>query len=136
MSTERSGDGGGYDGSSYDDGPPEDDGVLEPADALDDDDLSDDPLDAGIEPPDHWSAAEGFGNTLAEARRGESLDQLLAEEEPEEWAADTGRTDVETDEDGYELDTDPVADPTAEPAHGTNCAEQAAMHIIEEDLGP
>src|SRR5450432_2699722 len=60
----------------------EDDGTLDASDTLDGD-PGDDPLDAGIIPPDRWSAGEGFGTTLAEERAGESLDQLLAEEEPE-----------------------------------------------------
>ncbi|GAA2945230.1 hypothetical protein [Streptomyces enissocaesilis] len=63
--------------------PPEDDGVLDAQDTLESDDLEYDPLDAGIAPPEHWSPAEFFGNTAEEARRGESLDQLLAEEEPD-----------------------------------------------------
>lgn len=60
----------------------EDDGVLDPSDTLDGN-PGDDPLDAGYLPTDRWSAGERFGNTLAEEREGESLDQLLAEEEPE-----------------------------------------------------
>jgi hypothetical protein len=43
----------------------------------------DDPLDTGVAPPDRWSAGEGFGTTAAEEEAGESLDQLLAEEEPD-----------------------------------------------------
>jgi Family of unknown function (DUF5709) len=60
----------------------EDDGTLDASDTLDGD-PGDDPLDTGIAPPDRWSAGEGFGTTLAEEREGESLDQLLAEEEPD-----------------------------------------------------
>ena len=60
----------------------EDDGVLDPEDALDGN-PGDDPLDAGIIPADRWSAGERFGTTLAEEREGESLDQLLAEEVPD-----------------------------------------------------
>lgn len=60
---------------------PGDDGVLEPDDTLSTDDLEDDPLDTGIEPPDHYGASNWFGVTEAEGRRGETLDQLLAEEE-------------------------------------------------------
>ena len=60
----------------------EDDGTLDASDTLEGD-PGDDPLDQGIVPPDRWSAGEGFGTTLAEERAGESLDQLLAEEEPE-----------------------------------------------------
>src|SRR5215469_13957308 len=61
---------------------PEDDGVLDASDTLEGD-PGDDPLDTGIEPADRWSAGERFGTTLAEERAGESLDQLLAEEDPE-----------------------------------------------------
>ena len=60
----------------------EDEGVLDASDTLDGD-PGDDPLDTGIAPPDRWSAGEGFGTTEAEERVGESLDQLLAEEEPD-----------------------------------------------------
>ncbi|TDT33877.1 DUF5709 domain-containing protein [Naumannella halotolerans] len=42
-----------------------------------------DPLDEGYIAPDGWSAAEGFGNTAAEAAEGESLDQKLKEENPD-----------------------------------------------------
>ncbi|MGR8012084.1 hypothetical protein [Streptomyces hypolithicus] len=63
--------------------PPEDDGVLDAQDTLESDNLDYDPLDAGITPPEQWSPAESFGNTAQEAHRGESLDQLLAEEEPD-----------------------------------------------------
>src|SRR5829696_8426107 len=61
---------------------PEDDGVLDAADTLEGD-PGDDPLDQGIAAPDRWSAGQRYGTTPNEARAGESLDQLLAEEEPE-----------------------------------------------------
>jgi len=64
---------------TYDD--PEDDGVLEPDDTLETDDLADDPLDTGIEPADRYGASNWYGVTEAEARSGESLEQLLDEEE-------------------------------------------------------
>lgn len=43
----------------------------------------DDMLDGGYEVPDHWSAAQGFGNTPEEQAHGETLEQRLAQEEPE-----------------------------------------------------
>lgn len=43
----------------------------------------DDMLDGGYEVPDHWSAAQGFGNTPEEQAEGESIEQRLAQEEPE-----------------------------------------------------
>src|SRR5580704_11167143 len=43
----------------------------------------DDPLDRGVIPPERWTSAIRFGTTGAEQEDGESLDQLLAEEEPD-----------------------------------------------------
>ena len=44
----------------------------------------DDPLDRGVATPERWSAVMRFGSTAAEQLAGESLDQLLAEEDPDE----------------------------------------------------
>lgn len=62
---------------------PGDDGVLDDADTLASDDMTRDRLDSGIEPPDAYTAGQGWGDTETEARQGEPLDQLLPEEEPE-----------------------------------------------------
>jgi hypothetical protein len=43
----------------------------------------DDPLDRGVATPERWSAGMKFGSTADEQQAGESLDQLLAEEEPD-----------------------------------------------------
>jgi hypothetical protein len=43
----------------------------------------DDMLDGGYEVPDHWSAAQGFGNTPEEQAEGETIEQRLQQEEPE-----------------------------------------------------
>ncbi len=43
----------------------------------------DDPLDRGVAPPERWSAGIRYGTTDDEQESGESLDQLLAEEEPD-----------------------------------------------------
>src|SRR5436190_22716773 len=59
----------------------EDDGVLDGSDTLDDGVA--DPLDEGIAAADRWSGANRFGTTIAEQRAGETMDQLLAEEEPD-----------------------------------------------------
>src|SRR5437763_13274389 len=56
--------------------------VLDPSDTLDGA-PGDDPLDRGVVTPDRWSAGIGFGPTAEESQAGESLDQHLAEEEPE-----------------------------------------------------
>ena len=112
----------------------------------------DDPLDRGVAPPERWSAGERFGTTAGEQRAGESLDDLLAEEEPEDFASDPDA--AEEDLDGLLLDDGP--DPRAgrlvaddEGAHadteadlvahdagidgGAATAEEAAVHVVEED---
>ena len=132
-----------YDEYAYDD--PEDDGVLEPADDLTTDRYEDDPLDTGIVPPDDYGASSWYGVTEAEARRGESLDQLLAEEEPDPNAAyveDGGGTgEPEIDDrwadgpgprsgrlvaDGRLMATDVGTDAYAAGA------EEAAVHLMDE----
>jgi hypothetical protein len=102
----------------------EDDGVLDASDTLNGD-PGDDPLDQGIVPPDRWSAGEGYGTTLSEERAGESLDQLLAEEEPEpDPYAETG-----PDPD------DPFADEDPEPRSGRLVAQDEGAHPdVEPDL--
>jgi hypothetical protein len=63
----------------------EDYSVQEPSDSLigDPGDPGGDPLDRGVAPPERWSAGMRFGVTADEQEAGESLDQLLSEEEPD-----------------------------------------------------
>ena len=132
----------------------------------------DDPLDRGVVPPERWSAGIRYGVTAGEQAEGESLDQLLAEEEPDD-ALELTEDELEDDDedaegleededldagdedvDGLLLDDGP--DPRAgrlvaedEGAHpdeeedlvasdvgidgGAATAEEAAMHVVEED---
>ncbi|GAA3584068.1 hypothetical protein GCM10022222_80970 [Amycolatopsis ultiminotia] len=62
---------------------PAEDDTLDPSAALDEDELGVDPLERGVEPPEHWSAAERVGTTPAEVREGESHAERLAEEQPD-----------------------------------------------------
>ena len=66
--------------------------VLDSSDTLDDA-PGDDPLDRGVIPPERWSAGMRYGTTESEQERGESLDQLLAEEEPDVSDADEDELD-------------------------------------------
>jgi Family of unknown function (DUF5709) len=136
--------------------------VLDATDTLDGD-PGDDPLDRGVAPPEHWSAAEKFGDTAEEQEEGESLDQRLAEEEPDvAFEVDDERLeDVAGDEDTGDEDVDGLLlddgpDPRAgrlvaedEGAHppgedelvardigvdgGAASAEEAALHVVEDD---
>ena len=116
----------------------------------------DDPLDRGVIPPERWSAG------IRTAGEQESLDQLLAEEEPDtpfdvdDDLPEDSDDDAEADEylDGLLLDDGP--DPRAgrlvaedEGAHaddeadlvardvgidgGAASAEEAAVHVVEDD---
>lgn len=125
-------------------------GTLDATDTLDGD-PGDDPLDQGIVPPDRSPSGRGerFGTTLAEERTGESLDQLLAEEEPEPdpYAEAEAEDEPEDDEEpapragrlvaedeGTHPDTEPdlVARDVGVDA-GAASAEEAAVHVSDED---
>jgi hypothetical protein len=127
----------------------EDDGTLDASDTLDGD-PGDDPLDAGIVPPDRWSAGEGFGTTLSEERAGESLDQLLAQEEPEPDPYAEGdrpqdgplASDYPEPRSGRLVAEDEGAHPDTEPDlvardagidGGAATAEEAAVHIQDDN---
>jgi len=59
-----------------------DDGIINPEDQLAEDGM-DTVLEQGYSPPERPLALDKFGTTLAEEREGETLDQRLAEEEPD-----------------------------------------------------
>ncbi|MBA2715778.1 MAG: hypothetical protein H0U51_01775 [Propionibacteriales bacterium] len=132
---------------------PDDDAVPEqseqltqgqPYDTLEDRGVED-ILDEGFSPPEKWSPAQKFGNTAEEMREGETLEQRLAQEEP----------DVEPDLEGDLLDDGEVGDRRAgrlvDPDEGIGIdaekdlvgyevgvdgagasAEEAAVHIVDE----
>ena len=142
----------------------EDYSIQEPADSLTGEpgEAGDDPLDRGVIPPERWSAGIKFGSTADEQTSGESLDQLLAEEEPD-TPFDVDDDLPEDEEDGEEADEyldglllDDGPDPRAgrlvaedEGAHpdseadlvasdvgidgGAASAEEAAVHVVEDD---
>jgi hypothetical protein len=106
-----------------------------------------DVLDEGYTTPEHWSVAEGYGNTPAEMRRGETIDMKLAAELPDlvdsdgTWKDDpmearevggrrAGRLAFHHSFDGD--DSDVIADDVGIDG-GAASAEEAAMHIIDPD---
>jgi uncharacterized protein DUF5709 len=129
----------------------EDEGVLDASDTLDDDAVAD-PLDVGIAAPDRWTGANRFGTTAAEQRDGESLDQRLAEEEPDvsgddgeddedEWSRRgyeseprAGRLVAEDEGLGPDDEPDAIAFDAGVDAGGAS-AEEAAMHIVDDPDG-
>jgi uncharacterized protein DUF5709 len=135
-------------------GAEEDTGLFDSSDTLEDDPAGE-PLDVGYEPADRWSGANRFGTTPAEQAQGESLDQLLAEEEPD---VDPYADDADTDEDELTrrgFDEDPragrlVAEDEGIGAdeddqafgrdvgidYGASSAEEAAVHVVDDPNGP
>lgn len=128
----------------------EDDGVLAPADSLDDDDLRSDLLDTGIDAGDRYQGSERFGITANEQLRGESLDERLAEEMPDVSAAyGDGDEDVPADpgsiaqqragrlvepDEGAHSDEESELYATDAGIDGAGAsAEEAAVHIVEDE---
>jgi hypothetical protein len=121
---------------------PEDEGVLQPADTLETDDLDADPLDTGISPPERRPASERFGVTEAEARAGESLEDRLAQEQPDIPAVEpatepqprAGRL-VAADEGAHGVTQDEPRQFAREVGRdgGAAGAEEAAVHLVPED---
>jgi len=54
------------------------------AEDVDEDRIGLDPLEEGMDPPEQWTAADQYGLTAAEQREGETLDQRLAQEAPDD----------------------------------------------------
>ena len=120
-------------------------------DGLPDSDV-DDELDRGSPAPDRWSAGQGFGNTAYEEATGESLDQRIAQEEPESDPYDATDSDDEDLDDGEvgdqragrlvdldeglgeDTEKDLVADDVGIDGAGAS-AEEAAVHIVPDEEG-
>ncbi|WP_051208516.1 DUF5709 domain-containing protein [Propionicicella superfundia] len=109
-------------------------------------------LDEGLTVPENWSPAQGYGNTPAEMRQGETLDQRVVQEIPEPapaveppapWNPDpTERREVGSRRSGRLVDANegyPGEDSEAQAvghdvglSGGAATAEEAAMHVIDE----
>ncbi|WP_329108845.1 DUF5709 domain-containing protein [Micromonospora sp. NBC_01699] len=139
---------------------PHDEGQLSADDTLEDRGL-DDALDEGYSPPENYRGSTAFGVTAEEAGIGESLDQRIVQEVPEQatpWESPLLPTDLDEDALSREadefLDADEVGDLRAgrlvAPDQGLGpdeeadsigndvgidgggaSAEEAAMHIVE-----
>lgn len=100
----------------------------------------DDLLDEGYSPPEHQRAAR-WGETSWEEEHRETIDQRVAQEEPESW---DGSGDVSADREPFragrlEEDDEAVDAGAADTfavdvgvAGGAATAEEAAMHVIPD----
>jgi hypothetical protein len=109
--------------------------VLDASDTLDGD-PGDDPLDRGVAAPQRWSAAIRRGS---EQQAGESLDELLAEEEPDVADQEDDEPigdlsgDLAGDEDAGDEDVDGLLlDDGPDPRAGRLVAEDEGVHPDEE----
>jgi hypothetical protein len=132
----------------------EDTGVLDSEDTLEYDGV-DDPLDRGWSPPERPWAVEHAGVTASERRRGETLDQRLAEELPDLAAPDgdgigdydggdgellddevggarSGRL-VAPDEGAHEDEESALVATDVGIDGAAASAEEAAVHVVDED---
>jgi hypothetical protein len=95
-----------------------------------------DPLDRGVVPPERWSAGVRYGVTEQEQEQGESLDQLLAEEEPDpalNFEDDDEDEDDEDDDDAGDEDVDGLLlDDGPDPRAGRLVAEDEGAHPDDE----
>ena len=106
----------------------------------------DDVLDEGYSPPEREPAHLTHGVTLEEQHRGETLDERLAEEEPDidPYADETdygtadpraGRLVAPDEGFGEDEESDEVAEDVGIDG-GAASAEEAAVHVIESEDGP
>jgi hypothetical protein len=108
-----------------------DEGQLSASDTLEDRGL-DDALDEGYSPPENYRGSTAFGVTAAEAEQGESLDQRLTQEIPDEPQPSTGpwsRSIV--DEEAVPTETDEFYDPAE-----VGGARAGRLVAPDEGLGP
>ena len=131
---------GGY--SVDDEDQPQGDG-----DSMSDDRGLTEPLDEGYSPPEKWSVGQGYGNTPLEEELGETLDQRIAQEEPEpdpyaeEYVEDlavgevgnarAGRLVAPDEGTGEDEDSEMFADDAGIDGAGAS-AEEAAMHVVND----
>jgi hypothetical protein len=115
--------------------------VYDPTDDLSGDD-PDELGDEGYNPPDREPYGLRHVPTEAEERAGESLDEHLAEEEPEVWDGDVDDLPVEaragrlvgTNEGTGPVDDDDIAIDAGR-AGNASSAEEAAVHVIDDEQG-
>ena len=95
-----------------------------------------DPLDRGVVPPERWSAGVRYGVTAEEQEEGESLDQLLSEEEPDpalQFEDDDDEEEDEEDDDAGDEDVDGLLlDDGPDPRAGRLVAEDEGAHPDDE----
>jgi hypothetical protein len=126
---------------TYEPGDVGDDGSFDPDDVTDldqafgDDDVDETVYDSGYSPPEKARGIGRFGETLAEQEQGESLDQRLAQEEPDDALAYDAAGSGEEGEAGIDYDRvdENVLDP--EDLRYSEVGEERAGRLVAPDEG-
>ena len=125
---------------------------LQPSDTLDDRGV-DDILDEGISPPEKLRGSTAHGVTAREEAEGETIEDRLPQEEPDEDASRSEADEDSEDPDPWgDMPADPRAGRLVAPDEGVRedsepdalaqdvgidgagaSAEEAAVHIVSED---
>ncbi len=103
-----------------------------------------DVLDEGYIAPDNWSPGQGFGNTPAEMRQGETIEMRMKQEEPERpasqanWNPNGEDRQVGAERAGRLMSVqgsgrEDTLGVDVGISGGAASAEEAAMHIISDD---
>jgi Family of unknown function (DUF5709) len=95
----------------------------------------DDPLDRGVATPDRWSAGMRYGTTTEEEQDGESLDQLLDEEEPDTTLDDLEAVETENEDEPGSIDDDELADEDVDGLLLDDGQDPRAGRLVAEDEG-
>jgi hypothetical protein len=111
------------------------------AEDLDEDRLRLDPLEEGMDPPEHWSPAMEHGTTPREEREGENLDDRLREEQPDTQPPppavdEIARMDAAGELEGHPADGEPPfareLDQPSEEARRGQTADEGAGSVARE----
>lgn len=117
--------------------------ALSAAEDLDEDRLRLDPLEDGMDPPEHWSPAMDQATTARAEREGRDLDERLREEQPDTEPAPEPRDEVDrmdaegelsgrpTDEDGETAFARDFERPSEEARRGQT-ADEGAGSVARE----
>lgn len=114
---------------------------LSAAEDLDEDRLRLDPLEDGMDPPEHWSQAMAHGTTERETREGQDLDERLGEEQPDTAPPREPRDEIDRMDANGELEGHPAdgtapfareADEPPEEARRGQTADEGAGSVARE----
>jgi hypothetical protein len=83
---------------------------LSAAEDLDEDRLRVDPLEEGMDPPEHWSPAMDQATTARDEREGRALDERLGEEESDTEPPPEPRDEIDRMDAKGELEGRPTDD--------------------------